>query len=193
MSTTIAEVQDVEQVRSADFVKLTIATTSTSTVYTFSTSYKHETIEGVDYTPLGGLVAVGQQQRDLKVTGFDTAVTLVGVDPANINLVLATPLRGSTIVLHRGFYNSNHIISTAYKRFTGIVTGYNISEEREGDNDTFTVSISCSSYKTVLENNIGGRRTNRDTWSYLYGNTDTSMDSVERLNGAYFDFGVPVK
>jgi hypothetical protein len=44
-----------------------------------------------------------------------------------------------------------------------------------------------------LENNIGGRRTNRDTWSYLYGNTDTSMDSVERLNGAYFDFGVPVK
>ena len=192
MSTTITNVVNTSTIISAEFVKLTIVTTSTSTVYTFSTSYKNETIDGVVYKSLGGLVQVGQQQRDLKVSAFDTNVALVGIDPANINLVLANPIRGSEIEISRGFYDQGYMLVNTVKRFTGIVTSYTIEENRQDRDDTFGIVISCSNYKTVLENNVGGRRTNRDDWTRLYGNTDTSMDAVEKLNGAYFDFGVPV-
>lgn len=192
MSTTITNVVNTSSIISAEFVKLTIVTTSTSTVYTFSTGYKDETVNGVVYKALGGLVQVGQQQRDLKVSSFDTNVALVGIDPANINLVLANPIRGSEIEISRGFYDQGYILVNTVKRFTGIVTSYVIEENREDRDNTFGIVISCSNYKTVLENNIGGRRTNRDDWTTLYAGTDTSMNSVERLSGAYFDFGVPV-
>jgi hypothetical protein len=191
--TDIAQVDNVDKVRSAEFVKLTVVNTGTDEVYTFSTSFKHENINGQDYTPMGGLVNIGQQQRDLRVTSFDTSISLVGIDPVNINLVLGKNIRGSEIEIYRGFYDDNYQLVNSVLRFTGIVTSYTVSETREGSDDMFGIVINCSSYKTVLENNVGGRRTNRDTWTYFYASTDTSMDGVEKLSGAYFDFGVPVK
>jgi len=193
MSTAIAEVNDVDRIRSAEFVKLTIINTNTNAIYTFSTAYKTEAIGGVNYTPMGGLVAVGDQQRDLAVTGYDTSISLAGVDPANISLVLANNIRGSEVEIRRGFYNDGGNLTNTYPRFTGIVTSYTIAEDRVDDLDAFTVVIRCSSYKSILENNIGGRRTSPDVWKTLYAGTDTSMDNVVNLNGAYFDFGVPVE
>jgi hypothetical protein len=191
MSTTITNVVNTSSIISCEFVKLTILTTSTSTVVAMTSGFRDETVGGVTYRALGGLVQVGQQQRDLKVTGFDTSVGLVGIDPVNMNMVLTQPIRGSEIEIYRAFYDNSYTLVNTVKRFTGIVTSYTIAENREGQDDFFGIVLNCSNYKTVLENNIGGRRTNRDDWTYLYGNTDTSMDSVEKLSGAYFDFGVP--
>jgi hypothetical protein len=198
MSTSIPEVDNVDATRSAEFVKLTIKNTDTpDEIVTYSTSYRTETIDGTQYIPAGGLLSIGAQHRDLRVTSYDTTIVLTGLDPGrgNIQMVLGKPLRGSEIVIYRGFYDENYNLINTVKRFTGVVTTYSISESVDigTSQDIFTVSINCSSYKTVLENNTGGRRTNRDDWVYLYGNTDTSMDAVEKLNGAYFDFGVPVK
>ena len=197
MSTPIPEVVATARVRSAEFIKLTVNNGSTSTVYTFSTSYRAETINGQRYTPVGGLLQIGQQNRDLRATSADTTIALSGIDPDNIFLVLGTPIRGSEVEIYRGFYNDSYILSTAtvVKRFTGIVTSYNVSEDHDAESNTdmFSVAINCSSYKTVLENNIGGRRTNQDSWDIFYNGTDTSMVNVPKLNGAYFDFGVPVK
>lgn len=196
MSTPIPEVVDTARVRSAEFIKLTVVDGSTSTVYTFSSSYKAETIAGQRYTPVGGLLQIGQQNRDLRATSADTSISLTGIDPDNIFLVLGTPVRGSEVEIYRGFYNDAYVLSTAtvVKRFTGIVTSYNISEDfdQEANTDIFTVAINCSSYKTVLENNVGGRRTNQESWDVFYNGTDTSMVNVPKLNGAYFNFGVPV-
>lgn len=191
--TDIVEVEGTNSVRTAEFIKLTIETTATTDTYTFSSSYKRETIDGVEYTALGGLIAVGNQQRDLSATSYDTTIVLAGVDPANIATVLNSNIRGSEVVISRGFYNSGGTLTNVYPRFRGIVTGYSISETLEDTNNTFLVSINCSSYKTILENNVSGRRTNRDVWNQWYSGADTSMDNVEKLNGAYFDFGVPVK
>lgn len=195
MSTTIPEVVDAPRVRSAEFIKLTVVTESTSTVYTFSTSFRPEVYNGQTYTPVGGLLQIGQQNRDLRATSADTSISLSGIDPDNIYLVLGTPIRGSEVEIYRGFYTDNYVLDNVVKRFTGIVTSYNISEDHDATNNTdvFTVAINCSSYKTVLENNVGGRRTSQDTWDYWYAGTDTSMANVAKLNGAYFDFGVPVK
>lgn len=193
MTQSIPEVSNnVTQINSAEFVKLTIynniANVNDTTVLTFSSSYKEETIDSTVYTPLGGLLAVGTQNRNLRVTQGDTVISLSGIDGNNIYNVLATKIRGSEVEVIRGFYNNNMVLTNTYPRFTGIVTTYAITEEREGQEDNFTVSVGASSYKTVLENRIAGRKTNKESWQF-FDASDTSMNQVYAISGVQFDFG----
>jgi hypothetical protein len=229
-SDLIPSVANTTSIRSAEFVRLTIQSTTTATesIYTFSSSYQTENVY-VDsdgditvtppntgtyttstFLPMGGLLGVGEQHRDLRATSFDTNITLTGLDPAgysshddpgganttasNIALVLSTPIRGSEIEIFRGFYNTNYNLVEFVPRFKGIITGYTIQEDVQDGRDIFTVNVNCSSYKKVLENNVGGRRTNSNEWEQyvsFYG-TDTSMVNIEKLNGSLFDFGKKV-
>ena len=192
MSQNIPEVQDTSQINSAEFVKLTIyndfSNTANTSTYTFSSAYKLEVIGGTTYLPLGGLLQVGAQNRDLRVTAGDTSISLSGVSGNNIAIVLGTKIRGSEVEVYRGFYNNNQILGNTYLRFTGIVTSYGITEDRAGQEDNFTVAISASSYKTVLQNRIAGRKTNEESWKF-FNSTDTSMDRVYSIAGVDFDFG----
>lgn len=192
MSTTISSVANTGTIITAEFVKISI-TTATTEVIAMGTAYKNETFGGTTYSALGGLVNISTQQRDLRASGYDTTITLIGIDPANMNMVLSKQIRGAEVEIYRGFYDQNYILQNTVKRFTGIITGYNIQEQREEDVDMFVISVNASNYKTVLENNVGGRRTNRENWELLYQRNDTSMDNITSLNGAFFDFGVPVK
>lgn len=190
---TIPEVaNNAPLVINAEFVKLTVynevGNTANTNVYTFSSSYKTETIGNVTYTPLGGLLMVGVQNRDLRVTSADTSLSLSGIDGNNIYVVLATKVKGSEIEIIRGFYDANYILQNTYPRFTGIVTSYNISEDRSERQDNFTVTLNASSYKTVLENRISGRKTNQQSWQ-VFNSTDTSMNNVYSLADQQFDFG----
>lgn len=179
-------------INSAEFVKLTIyndySNIANTTTYTFSSAYSSETIDGTTYTPLGGLLNVGVQQRDLRVTSADTSISLSGVDGNNIYIVLGTKIKGSEIEIIRGFYNNNYILGNTYTRFTGIVTSYSIAEDRMDDHDTFTVTINASSYKTVLENRLAGRKTNQQSWQ-VFNSSDSSMNNMYSLSGRKFDFG----
>jgi len=193
MTQVIPEVgNNVTQINSAEFVKLTIynnvANANDTTVLTFSSSYQEETIGNVVYTPLGGLLAVGAQNRNLRVTSGDTTIALSGIDGNNIYNVLATKIRGSEVEVVRGFYNNNMVLTNTYPRFTGIITTYAITEEREGQEDNFTVSVGAASYKTVLENRIAGRKTNKESWQF-FDPSDTSMNQVYAISGVQFDFG----
>jgi len=178
----------------AEFVKLTIfndvANTANTTVYTFSSAYNDQVIDGQNYTPLGGLLAVGVQQRDIRVTSADTSITLSSINGDNIFAVLGTKIRGSELLILRGFYDSNYVLQNVYQRFSGIVTSYNISEELQDstNDDTFSVTINASSFKSVLANRIAGRKTNSQSWKE-YNPTDTSMDQVYSIAGRTFDFG----
>lgn len=179
-------------VTNAEFVKLTIyneyGNTANNNVYTFSSSYKTENINGQDYTPLGGLLAVGVQQRDIRVTSADTSLSLSGINGNNMAIVLGTLIRGSKIEITRGFYDNNYNLTSNAHRFTGIVTNYNITEERQDQDDNFTITLNASSFKSVLENRIAGRKTNSESWKE-YNPTDTSMDRVPSLADRAFDFG----
>jgi hypothetical protein len=181
-------------VNNAEFVRLTVyneyGNIGNANVYTFSSSYKEETIDGQVYSPLGGLLGVGIQQRDIRVTSADTSVSLSGIDGNNMYVVLASLIRGSKLEITRGFYNNNYVLTSNAKRFTGIVTNYNISEERSDQNDNFTITLNASSFKTVLENRIAGRKTNSESWKES-NPTDTSMDRVPSLADRSFDFGKP--
>jgi hypothetical protein len=179
-------------VNNAEFVKLTIyneyANTANNNVYTFSSSYQAENIGNVQYTPLGGLLAVGIQQRDIRVTSADTSISLSGVSGNNMAIVLGNKIRGSKIELTRGFYDNNYVLSNVAQRFTGIVTSYNITEERQDNDDNFTITLNASSFKSVLENRIAGRKTNSESWKE-FNPTDTSMDRVPSIADRQFDFG----
>lgn len=180
------------QINNAEFVKITIyneyGNVANTTTLTFSSSYKEETIGNVTYDPLGGLLAVGNQSRNLRATSGETTIALSGIDGNNIYNALATKIRGSEVEVLRGFYNNNMVLTNTYPRFRGIVTSYAISEERESTIDNFTVSIGASSYKTVLENRIAGRKTNKESWQFFDPN-DTSMNQVYAISGVQFDFG----
>lgn len=191
----IPEVVNAPSVINGEFVKLTVyneyGNLANTSVYTFSSSYKEENIGGVTYTPLGGLLAVGVQNRDLRVTSADTSLSLSGIDGNNIYVVLATKVKGGELEIIRGFYNSNFVLANTYLRFTGIVTSYNISEDRQGQDDNFTVTLNASSYKSILENRIAGRNTNQQSWQ-VFNSTDSSMNNVYSIAGQNFDFGKTV-
>jgi hypothetical protein len=164
-------------------------------VHTFSSAYQFETINGQEYTPLGGLLAVGQQQRDMRVTSADTSVTISGIPTStNVATVLDTKIRGSKLEITRGFYGgdgnvaNNYILTSYAQRFTGIVTSYSVTEDRQQNDDNFTVGLNASSYKSVLENRVSGRKTNSISWKE-YDPNDTSMDQIYSLADQYFDFG----
>jgi hypothetical protein len=162
-------------------------------LYTFSSSYTSDTIGGIEYTPLGGLLAVGAQQRSLRVTQADTTVQISGVDGNNIYAVLESQgkIRGALMEITRGFFNPNTLVlSNAVVRFTGIVTNYSIEEDRQDNDDNFTVTLDASSFRTVLENQIMGRKTNKNSWQF-FDSTDSSMNNINSLAGFTFDFGGP--
>lgn len=163
-------------------------TASNVTVLTFSSSYKNETISGNVYDALGGLLSVGSQTRNIRATSGETVIALSGVSGNNITDVLSSKIRGSEVEVLRGFYNNNMVLTNTYPRFRGIVTSYAITEDRDALEDNFTVSVSASSYKTVLENRIAGRKTNKESWQF-FDPTDTSMDQVYAISGVTFDFG----
>ena len=183
-------------VNNAEFVKLTVyneyGNTANNNVYTFSSSYQSETINGDVYGPLGGLLAVGVQQRDIRVTSADTSISLSGIDGNNMAVVLGTLIRGSKIEITRGFYDNNYNLTSNAHRFTGIVTNYNISEERQDQDDNFTITLNASSFKSVLENRIAGRKTNSESWKEI-NPTDTSMDRIPSLADRMFSFGMEPK
>lgn len=191
----IPQVNNQPYVRDAEFVKLTVPFDGGgSNVYTFSSSYKSEVVDGVTYSPLGGLLNIGTMQQDLRVSSFDMGLSLSGIGSENIYIVLANKIKGSTVEIYRGFYNQNYVLQTPlYKRYTGVVTSYTIMEERSERDDIFTVSLNCSSYKTILENKISGRKTNPRSWNAYSGSIDDSaMINVPALDKAYWDFGMKV-
>lgn len=159
-------------------------------VYTFSSSYKYETIDGFDYSPMGGLLGIGIQQRDLRATSSQTSISLSGISGNNIYIVLATKVQGAIISIIRGFYDNNYNLTSTANRFTGIVTSYNITEDRKDESDNFTVTLSANSFKAILENRVTGRKTNHKSWQKV-NPTDSSMNNVDSIANQFFDFGLP--
>ncbi len=105
-------------------------------------------------------------------------------------IVLGSLIRGSKLEITRGFYDNTYNLTSNAQRFTGIVTNYQISEERQDNDDNFTITLNASSFKSVLENRIAGRKTNSESWKE-YNPTDTSMDRIPSLADRAFDFGKP--
>jgi hypothetical protein len=191
----IAPVVGTNVIRYADFVRLTTA----SATYRFATTPTAVTVSAVDASPFTGLsqlVKIGQAQRDIKSTANETTITLVGIDTANLSLVLGAGIKGSQVEIWHGFFDANNQLITTggtgglYQYFTGFVNSYSISEQfmEEIRGYVGTITISASSIQLVLQNRTAGRYTNDNSWKQ-YAPTDTSMNRVNFIQTINYQFG----
>lgn len=183
------------QIRHAEFVKLTVG--AASTVYTFCNAAAPITVSGITFSNLGALLTVGDVQRDMRSTSDDMTVALTGIDPTSISIILSNDIKGSLVEVWRGFFDANNQIITTpttqfFKRYQGIINSVSITEDFNSEMRTriATCSIACSSMRRILENRLGGVKTNQSSWQFLYPG-DTSMNRVATIANTYFDFGKP--
>ena len=195
--TTINAVNN-SSIRHSEFVKLSIGNPVTTT-YAFCNAAAPITAGGTTFSNLGSLLLVGDVQRDIKATSDDMTISLVGIDPTNVALILSSNIKGSLVEVWRGFLDSNNQIITTpttqfFKRYQGIINNVSITEDWNQETRTriATCSISCSSMRRILENRISGVRTNKDSWQFMYPG-DTSMNRVSEISNTFFDFGAPPK
>ena len=190
MSTTMTAL-DSSSIRYAEFIRLTMP----SNVYTFCNAAAPITVDGMTFTNLGSLLQISDIKRDIKANSSDLNISLTGVDGTNVSIILSSDIKGSRIEVWRGFLDSNNqIIQTPtqqfFKRYQGIISNYSITEDwnEQMRSRVATVGISCASFRTILENRVGGVRTTPKIWQAFYPN-DNSMNRVPAIAGSYFDFG----
>ena len=190
MSTTMTALNS-SSIRYAEFIRLTMQ----SNVYTFCNAAAPITVNGITFTNLGSLLSLSEIKRDIKANSSDLNISLTGVDGTNVSIILSSDIKGSRVEVWRGFLDSNNQIITSptqqfFKRYQGIVSNYSITEDwnEQARTRIATVGISCASFRTILENRVGGVRTTPKIWQVFYPG-DTSMNRVPVIAGSYFDFG----
>jgi hypothetical protein len=178
-------------IKFAEFVRLT----TPALTLTFCNAAAPITVNGILFDGLGSLLQISEIQRNMKSNSADLQVSLVGIDPNNIGLVLGSNIKGSTIEIWRGFLNDNNQIITSptqqfFKRYQGIINNIAINEDFNDEirSRIATCVVTSSSMRAVLDARIAGLKTNKQSWRNLYP-TDSSMDRVEVIASTFFDFG----
>lgn len=194
MSTTMTALNSANIIH-AEFIKLSVG--DPATVYAFCNAAAPITVGGTTFSNLGSLLMLGEVSREVKATSADLSISLTGIDPTNIALLLSSDIKGSLVEVWRGFLDSDNQIITSptqqfFKRYTGIINSVSISEDwnEQIRSRVATCSIACTSMRKVLESRIAGLKTNQASWQFYYPG-DASMDRVASISNTYFDFGKP--
>jgi len=200
MSNNITPLQNTNNIRMADFIRVTTQDALGDTViYRLASTPSALTIPDVDPEPfdaLGALVKVGDVQRDIKSTANETSITLVGINTAELGWVLSNKIKGSLVEMWHGFFDDNNELITTggtgglYKFFTGYVNSFNITEQwfEEARMYYGAINVSASSIQIILQNRTAGRYTNNNSWQF-FTPTDTSMDRVSVIQNINYFFG----
>lgn len=195
----IAPVQNTNNIRLADFVRIT----TPSAVYRLSTAPYDITVSAVDAQPFTGLsvlVKIGDVQRDIKSTANETVATLVGIDTTMLGLVLSSEIKGSQIEMWHGFFDENNALITTggtgglYQFFNGFINSFTITEQWMEEVRGFvgTITVSASSIQIILQNRTAGRYTNDNAWQF-FNPGDTSMERVPFIENINYNFGKGAK
>jgi hypothetical protein len=191
----IAPVENTDNIRMADFVRVTTPTAT----YRFATTPSALTIPAVDSQPfdgLGALVQINDVQRDIKSTANQTTITLVGIDTALLGWVLSQDGKGSMIEMWHGFFNTDGSLITTggtgglYKFFTGYISSFQISEQWNEQARSYVgvITANASNVQTILQNRVSGRYTNDNAWQY-FNPGDTSMNRIAYIQTINYAFG----
>lgn len=199
MSNVIAPVQNTNNIRYADFVRVTTPTAT----YRFASTPSALTIPAVDSEPfgaLGTLMRVGDAQQDIKSTANETTFTMVGIDTAMLGWVLGQEIKGSQIEAWHGFFDTNGALITTggsgglYQFFNGYINSFNITETWMEEVRTFVgvITVAASSIQLILRNRVAGRYTNNSSWQF-FNSGDTSMSRVAFVSTINYLFGKDAK
>jgi len=178
-----------------------------NTTYYISNCWKDilNPLNGQTYQALAGFLTVSEIQNNITNANDEIQVSLSAIPPNYIAATLDTQIKGGEINIYRVFfdYTTQQVLNDSlgnpeiYKRFAGIISNYAIQEDVDSATSpevTHTITIIASSIMGVLENKVSGRRTNKQDYQIVWpelGNssTDPSMNRVETLFNASFDFG----
>ena len=194
--TTTMNALSSSSIKVAEFIRLTLP----SDTYTFCNAAAPITVDGITFTGLGSYLGISEIQNDIKASSADLKLSLTGIDPENIAIILGADVKGSKVEVWRGFLNSDNQIATIsgqqqfFKRYQGIINNIAINEDfnYEARTRIATCIISSASMRLVLEARNAGVKTNPQAWKVFYPN-DTSMNRVPVIASTYFDFGKPPK
>lgn len=186
---------DYNSVESALFVKIDIPDYGPLLFSDFSRNY---TINGEVYLGLGQLVAITDSQSELRASGNELTITMVGIQDVDIPAIIGSQIKGSKVEVRRAFFNASTgellplTAGNPIGRFFGIVNNYSLEEDFQMGAQTTanTINIICTSIVEILNNKYSGRRTNPIDQRALYP-TDQSMDRVPALANSNFNFGSP--
>ena len=164
------------------------------TTYYISSAYKPVTYNTNTYTELGSFLQISEFPEDIRTTNGDISVTLSGIPSEQnyLSLILTEPIKGGNVSVYRGFYDTTtHELDTSevYQRFRGVITNFAIQEDFTSLTTlTNSVTVTCASINTLLENRLSGQRTNPDDRARLFPN-DQVFARVPELYNISFDFG----
>ncbi len=190
MATSIPPVDGTFNVKHAMLIDLNLS----SNVYYLSTAWKPVTYNSNSYTELGAFLSASNMTEDIKTTNGDIGLSLTGI-PSNEDYmaeILSTQIKGGEVTVYRAFFNDDYSLDSGnvFQRFKGIITNFNIEETEnilEGQL-TSSITISCASINTILENKVSGQRTApADREKYFPG--DTTFKRIPELQNVQFDFG----
>ena len=195
----IVPIEDTNNIRMADFVRIT----TNGTAYLFATTPSALTIPAVDanpFTALGALMRIGDTSRDIKSTANETTVTIVGLDTSYLGWILGQDIKGSQIEMWHGFFDTEGALITTggtgglYQCFNGYISSFSISEQWNEEVRSYigVISVAASSIQLILQNRTAGRFTNNNSWTF-YNPTDTSMNRVAFISTINYAFGKDVR
>jgi len=159
----------------------------------FSDFNRPITLGGIEYTGIGNLLSVTDSYSELKVNQSEVTITISGIPNISITDFLNNKIKGSRISIVRAFFDPTtgavlDIPGNPTGKFTGLLNNYSVSETWAGQSASNTISLMCTSIVGLIQNKIGGRRTNSVDQKNLYP-SDTSMDRVAGLANSNFNFG----
>lgn len=208
MSQTIEAVDTERHIQHGILLDLTL----NNTTYYLSTCAGNLIYNGNTYTGLAGFLSISEMQSNIQNSNDEMQISLSAFPADYLDLVVDTPIKGGTVNVYRAFFDvsTDELLTTpttqVKKRFSGIISNYAVQEDINVSGTdgsvNHTITIICSSLMGWLENKISGRRTNKKDYQALFANptentfinvntitTDPSMNRIETLYNANFDFG----
>lgn len=179
--------------------------TGTAALYRISNCYTNVVYNSNTYTALGGFLQTSDVQGDLQSTNNDITIALSAIPADYIEAVMKQEIKGGSVKIYRVFFDTvtqTVLPDQVFLRFDGIINNFAVQEDVNATSTflpevTYTISVTCSSILSILENRVSGRRTNRYSYQKYWSEqnitsaitTDPTMNRVVTLKAASFDFG----
>lgn len=179
--------------------------TGTAALHRISNCYTNVVYNSNTYTALGGFLQTSDVQGDLQSTNNDITIALSAIPADYIEAVMKQEIKGGSVKIYRVFFDTvtqTVLPNQVFLRFDGIINNFAVQEDINSTSTflpevTYTISVTCSSILSILENRVSGRRTNRYSYQKYWSEqnitsaitTDPTMNRVVTLKAASFDFG----
>ena len=155
-----------------------------------TTTYKDLTVAGDDYIGSGNILSISNisESSDVRATGIE--IKLSGLDSSILSAGLTDDASGMGVEVHFGVLttssNTDTIVDTPYKIFSGFVDTMVISE----DGETSTLIFTVENKLIALERPVDRRYTDQDQQNLFSG--DRGCEFVTSLQDKSIAWGAGV-